>query len=263
MDEPAFGDVVSVPWGWDMSDRPKSSFSEAAKNWVQSVAIVMAGLWGVYTFVWSEIVAPQTAPVNISTDIQIEDVGEVISDDNRRLRAVQITINAVNPSSRIVYLLPNYWVAYGLTLGSAPDTAQWTGALGDQLNQRQILHAGRHFTINGGQIVAANTAFADTSLKPNERISRTVLFYVPSDMYDFIQVEAVMPTADYENQVDVQYTFDNEGLNVHVFEISGETRTPREFETPELEALVERTGLSQSSSLRQQPLGRSTGSPAQ
>lgn len=237
-----------------MSER-RESVSEAVRNWVQVLAFLLAGVWAVYTFVYVRIVEPRSAPVNVSTELQIEDVGEVIDRGNRRLRAVQLTISAVNPSTREVYILPNYWVAYGLTIGGPPEQQAWAGQLTDFMNSRTLLLGGRHYQVEGGELVALNTAFPDDRLKPNERITRTVLFYVPADAYDFIQVEAVLPTAHTENAADLQYSFDGQTLNWKVFAIdrAGERREVTEDDAA-LAQLEEASGLQLSSTLRQTPL---------
>lgn len=241
-----------------MSETPQQeSFSAAVRNWVQVVAFLLAGVWGVYTFVYSEIVAPSSAPVNVSTELQIEDVGEIVDASNRRLRAVQLTITAVNPSSREVYILPNFWVAYGLNVGPAPDSAAWAQALTSSVNRRELLHGGRHFQVEGGDMVAANLAFPDDALKPNERIVRTMMFYVPADAYDLIQVETVMPTAHTKGLADMSYEIDGAQISWSVFEIgAGGARTEITDDEARMAALSARAGLQLSTSLRQAPLAR-------
>lgn len=39
---------------------------------VQTTAIVLAGVWALYTFVYKEILLPKSAPVNVSIDLQLK-----------------------------------------------------------------------------------------------------------------------------------------------------------------------------------------------
>ncbi|MFM9101797.1 MAG: hypothetical protein ACKOPS_10870, partial [Cyanobium sp.] len=82
-------------------------------EWTKTVAVVVAALWGVYTFIWKDILVPSWAPASLVFEVKSRQEGaearpgEGGSGPSRlRLRVV-----ATNPSSRTLYLLPNVWWA--------------------------------------------------------------------------------------------------------------------------------------------------------
>ena len=64
-----------------------SKFSlEALNSGVQTLAIVLAGAWGVYTFVYEAKIAPGLAPPSVSVTSALERVGQrdgVVASDPR------------------------------------------------------------------------------------------------------------------------------------------------------------------------------------
>jgi hypothetical protein len=85
------------------------SFSKELNTWVQTVGILIAAVWGVYTFIFKEIWIPESAPVNVTVDLQLNKLGVSNSTDksgSKQLMAVQMKLSAAN-SNR----LPNALVS--------------------------------------------------------------------------------------------------------------------------------------------------------
>jgi len=235
-----------------MTERARESFSEATKNWVQVVAFLLAGVWGVYTFVYREIVIPQTAPVNVTTDLAIENVGEVIGSDNARLIAIELTVSANNPSSREVYLLPNYWVAYGIQIGPPADPVQWQEHASERIDARQEADGGRYYAVRHIQLVGGSVVFPDDVLHPGERVSRSTVFYVPADTFDVLEVTTFMPNASDSQGLSVDYTMQDNGIQGRFYEMGADGA--RVDITEDAEA-ARRYGLQWAGSVRQLSLG--------
>jgi len=164
---------------------------------MQIVGILIAAAWGVYTFIHKEITTPKSAPVNISINLQLKKVGTG-SSAKANLTAVQLDVSATNPSSREIQLFPSAWIARGIHVTAAntneTDLAKATNAA--LQNPTEIYTVGRHATEGIGSLVAAGLLFVDQSLKPNEKIARTIIFYVPKDEYDLIKVGVAMASAE-------------------------------------------------------------------
>src|SRR5256885_1464223 len=92
----------------------RRDFGEILNTWVQTIGICIAAIWGVYTFVFKEILVPKSAPVNVTINLQLKKIGT--GPTNGNLTAVEMKISATNPSSRKVYLLPSVWVAHGIRI---------------------------------------------------------------------------------------------------------------------------------------------------
>jgi hypothetical protein len=185
--------------------------ARAVNYWVQSVAIIFAGLWGAYTFVYLEIARPASAPINLSAQVEVREAGARPVADGPALVAIELEITATNPSSRTVYLLHNYWRATGLRVGARDASVDWVAFGNQQVASRAPSLAGDNYVVNSATMVAFGSVMPDTSLKPGESVSLTYVFYVREGEYDLIDVETVVPTASNEGSVDITWTVTPDG----------------------------------------------------
>jgi len=185
-------------------------------TWVQTLGIVFAGVWGAYEFVYKDIYLPSTAPVNISLEIGLDKMpnsGSHKDDEGDQIVPVQITVSATNPSSRTVQLLPSQFAVFGMDVGKAADGhAGFVKRVTDDLNEQ---YSGKYQSSSTAtkarEFVAGGSLFLDTSLNPEEHLSRTVVVYIDRDIYDKLEVTAQIPSAR-----------DTEGFNVKWSEDNGE-----------------------------------------
>jgi hypothetical protein len=216
-------------------DFPKRTIGETVNTWMQIAGILIAAVWGVYTFVFKEITNPRSAPVNISMNLQLKKVGAG-SSTKANLTAVELNVSATNPSTREIHLLPSAWIAHGVRISatekSEDDVAKETGAALRQetghsqeeetteaLRAKAIRDALQKLTTNTvlkhaakqkGSIVAAGLLFTDEGLKPNEKIERTIIFYVPTGEYDLVDVYATMPSEEDVSHTILQWSLNQE-----------------------------------------------------
>src|SRR6266404_5182874 len=85
---------------------------------MQIVGILIAAIWGVYTFFEKEVFIPKSAPVNISVNLQLKKVATG-SGNQAGLTAVEMNVSATNPSTREIHLLPSAWSARGVRIKAA------------------------------------------------------------------------------------------------------------------------------------------------
>lgn len=183
-----------------MTPSSERSFAKELNIWVQTMCIIIATLWGAYTFIYKEIMLPKAVPVNVSVDLQLKKIGrpnsQVQQGENKALIAVEMAVSATNPSSREVYLLPSVWIAHGYKVNALSENKgfakQATLVLDSQDKSQLEKHASTAGIADGP--VAIGRLFPDNSLKPNEKVAQKLLFHVPVGRYDFISVEALMPT---------------------------------------------------------------------
>jgi hypothetical protein len=188
----------------------KRTLGQTLNTWVQTVGICIAALWGVYTFVYKEIKIPKSAPVNITLNLQLKKIGTGPAKAN--LTAVEMKVSATNPSTREIHLLPSAWIAYGVGIGTAESNdahfkEEITAAFQDP---NTIYTAQRHARQEKSLIVATGLLFADEVLKPSETAARTILFYVPKDDYDLVDVSAVMPSAADTRSTKLDWTINED-----------------------------------------------------
>jgi hypothetical protein len=205
---------VAVPSG--------RSLGQEISSWVQTVGILIAAAWGGYTFIYKEVVLPNSAPVNISVDLQLKKIGQMgpnaaplseVSDDKtngpqgidkkKQLIGVEMRISAINPSPRDVYLLPSAWFAYGIIDRASDDLSNETAAL--ILNARTGTYILRHAVPAEVSLVAVGSLLPDYGLRPNEKAVHTDIIYVPAGKYDRILVEGTLITASKRAKLTVQW----------------------------------------------------------
>jgi hypothetical protein len=162
-------------------------------TWVQTAGIFVAAVWGFYTFVFKEKLAPKAAPVNISLNLQLKKIGA--TGTTKGLTAVEMKISATNPASRQLFLLPSAWIAHVIKMEPVEmNEAEFNEAANSVLGDaRNIFPQQRRVRAATSQVVAVGHLFGDKVLKPNETAARTVLFYVPETGYDLVDVIARMP----------------------------------------------------------------------
>jgi hypothetical protein len=100
---------------------------------------------GVWQFWLKEIVWPAQAPINLTTQVGVSRAGFNVAasgENKERFEGIELTITATNPSSRVVYLLPNYWLASALTTETRQKSEDWVKDATDRMASKQMSIAG-------------------------------------------------------------------------------------------------------------------------
>jgi hypothetical protein len=188
-----------------MANGQERTFGEQLNTWVQIVGIIGAATWGAYTFVYKEIMIPRSAPINITLNLNLRKIepGSHPTDRKNPLIPVEMKISATNPSSRTIHLLRSAWKAlghhiiYGENKSFDQDVVQ-------AINSRRS-HEAKYSRKESSSIVAAGGLFPDSVLKPGETLTRTVIFHVPPNQYNVIEVSAMMPSAVDSSAVELEW----------------------------------------------------------
>jgi len=190
-----------------MAKSEKQSFGQQLNMWVQTIGIIIAACWAVYTFIYKEITLPESAPVNVTVTVELrkiklEDVKN--KDRNKHLIPVEIKAQAKNPTSREVYLLPTAWIASGAKIDPLT-VAQPILEKTVVASKTQETYIHKHFDFLLPSVVAGGSLFRDTSLKPNETVTRTLIIYMPPDEYDVLEVQTAVATVAKMDAVDLEW----------------------------------------------------------
>jgi hypothetical protein len=192
----------------------KLVFAELFNKWAQSIGIVVAAIWGAYTFIYKEIMLPQESPINISVNLQLKKAGT--GKPKASLIPVEMRISATNPSSRTIYLLPGYWIAWGYqtTPKDDNDPSAFYERMAEEMNAQNGQYSERHSASSPRSIVAGGSLFSDDSLSPNETLTRTIMFYAPRDKYDSVLAQINMPSIEAKEGLQVQWRVNKEDSTV-------------------------------------------------
>jgi hypothetical protein len=174
-----------------------SRFSlDALSTVVQTLAILGAGAWGVYTFIYEARIKPGLAPPSVSVTTTLEKAGE--REGRLAIRSTVTRTNVGETGVRVLGLTYNV-IGTGMRFagpeaGPSPESlagvAEVTAArFGRAERQEMVLRQGVLF---GGATALPAEA---SELQPGEAVSRDLIFYVEQDRYDSLRF-----------QVDLAYT---------------------------------------------------------
>jgi len=205
----------------------KQSFAQKFNTWIPTIGFIIATIWGIYTFVYKEMVVPKSAPVNITLDLQLKKIGfpnsPLQQEEDKSLIAIEMSVSATNPSTRNVYLLPSMWVAYGLKVYAQEDNPKFVAQVTASLNSRTGAYAEKHALRYSTSPfpVAIGDLFPDQVLKPNERTTQRTVFHIPPSEYDLVELHVYLPSMGKENGAILEWKFDekNGSINPIVYRI--------------------------------------------
>jgi hypothetical protein len=185
---------------------PPSAWKER-REWLTTIAIIIGVVVGIYEWWLKEVLFPGSAPVNVTTDVTVKQAGSkaaLVGKNKSELEAIEVLVAARNPSTREIYLLNNFWAASGMTIearqqeGAARRRSMLAavGAIDSSLYRDQQIFSGKHFRLDQFAPVASGMVFpVDSVLRPQESISRRIVFYVPKGAYDAVEVDVALPTS--------------------------------------------------------------------
>jgi hypothetical protein len=188
-----------------MSDSEKRSFGQIANTWVQTIGIVLAAAWGIYTFVYEKIILPKAAPINTTMTLQVKRIDVHVA-RKVKLIPVEVRVTATNPSPRTIYLLSTLWTAHGETLSAnnAGEDAMLSSIM-ESANNRTGENSHKYASLQSPIMVGGGNLFSDEVLRPGETISTTILIFVPMDKFDLIEVHTYIPTVTKSEGIRVKW----------------------------------------------------------
>ncbi len=164
--------------------------SELLLRWVQLAAIIGGSLWALYTFYWQAILVPGWAPAHVNLEVTLTPVqGRQATAEGREMT---LTFRAINPSSRKLYLLRNFWMLAGLRRLALGDDARFLQRSDANLGSDPLAQAERGVLVEPTAIQAVGAIFSDDAIQPNEAISRSVVVRLPLNL-EAAEVTLILP----------------------------------------------------------------------
>lgn len=214
-----------------------ASDSAPPRTRLQSILLVLrallvpvaAGLWAALGTFWSiyawyhqEVVVPSAAPVNLTTQVTVQEVGTghaTAGTSEEQLDAIEVMVTANNVSTKTIHLLANYWDAWAGKVEPRPSESGEIAWLQD-INKMQAIQyetgrlhyatSGRYYSVRTFERVAWGNLFPTSYLlHPKETISASTLFYVPKAAYDMVHVEVHIPTTELQT-VELMFVVDTD-----------------------------------------------------
>jgi hypothetical protein len=201
-------------------------FGKKFRAWVQTVGIIIASilafLWGVYSFIYKEIIIPKSAPVNITLNLSLQKSGINVNRANgneKPLSAIELKIAATNPSTRSIYLLPSYFIVYGGKVAKSYYLNE--DKLSDVIiSSKSNYFIQKHSLIISRTVIAYGNLLNYDALYPHEVEAKTFVFHVPKGEYDIIEIYATIPSVTKNKSgLRLEWVYDkaNKQLNPKIY----------------------------------------------
>jgi hypothetical protein len=184
------------------------------KQHIVPILAIWGTFWSVATFYYKDVFQPRTAPVNISLNLDLKKVNPATppaDPHSAGMIAVEMQLAATNPSGREIFLLPNVWIAYGYRVSKAAESQDFAERLNDTLARPRARPVER-FTRASSPVavpVAGGVLLSDTNLKPGEKVARTLVFHVPRNTFDVIEVWTAIPTTSKAGKILLTWRIEN------------------------------------------------------
>jgi hypothetical protein len=180
------------------------SVGEVIRAWMPLIVGAFLAVWGVYTFYFSEILKPKTAPVNVSLDLHTQAAGVANAVDGGSLSAIVVDVKATNPSTRAIYILPSISQAFGKKIGIPKDGNHLVKALRSAIDANAESEE-EEYAESTPELIAVGRPFAASILQPNETIKRSFLIHFPQNKYDLLEVTLILPTVAEPDKVRAEW----------------------------------------------------------
>ncbi len=162
-----------------------ASRSQNVAAWIQSIAIVLAGLWAAYEFIFKE--QAKTLHINPSLKVTVLEPDGAAAGDYVPVEIEVVVGNASDTEATVIAAFVPMWAHK-----AAPDDTER-----DILLMQLTTDDGRNNLITEDvrwrqetDLVGYANAFANTRFEPEERRGEKLVLYVPADTYDMLEVKA-------------------------------------------------------------------------
>lgn len=171
---------------------PEASKSgmETLNSVVQTLAIVGAGAWAVYTFIYEAKIAPSLAPPSVSVTSTLEKVGQ-----RGDLVAIRSTVTRTNVGQTEVRVLGLTYNVVGVKTRFVEEPS--TAAMPDELPGSSAVAQARYYEegrsgevlLRHGLLFEGATALpsSPSGLNPGEAVSRDLIFYADPTKFDSVR----------------------------------------------------------------------------
>lgn len=182
--------------------------SENIKNWVQIVAIILAGAWAIYQFVYVEVIKPKTADAFLTVDLQLRELtGQVtMADGKQAVSCIESTVSVQNPSDQRVYVPSGYFEIFGDVYVPTPQPVELKPSSVAEAINNYNSYVVRHYQMEKTELIAAGSVFLDVWFDPGEHMSFNRLLYVPAGKYTHLEGNVYLLSGPDAADVTVRHT---------------------------------------------------------
>jgi hypothetical protein len=171
---------------------------ETLNSAVQTLAIVGAGAWAVYTFIYEAKIAPGLAPPSVSVTSTLERVGQ-----KDGMVAIRSTVTRTNVGQAEVRVLGLTYNVVGVKVRFGEAVA--ASAMPEELPRSSTVAQARHYDEpEGGEVILRHGVLFEgatalpsepSGLNPGEAVSRDLVFYADPTRFDSVRFQVELSYA--------------------------------------------------------------------
>jgi len=165
-------------------------------DWTKTVAVVVAALWGIYTFVWRDILVPSWAPASLVIEVTAQPERPKPSAHVRQpsgTNPMRLQVTVTNPTQRPLYLLPNVWWASSIKRQAASKGTSFETMANAVLSEPSVAYAERGLELVSSTVLATGRLIPDDQIQPGEKLSRDLSIAVPRAA-SAVAFQLILPT---------------------------------------------------------------------
>ncbi len=189
-----WGSLRALPgrlWGW-----LRARDSHAVRNWVEVVAIILAGGWAYYRFVYE---ASKVRPLLVLSS-SIEQVAGKRLQGRDSVICLRARVNITNRSQVRVYALGVWYKLTGTFLVRGPTQNPNDSSAYASFTKQRIKDgyrsASRHYYQTSGPVVSTGWFLEpEWWFEPDEEASASFLVFIPANRYDAVRLEVFVDQA--------------------------------------------------------------------
>jgi hypothetical protein len=189
--EPADIDVAARIYKIEMRQASFEKFKAA----VELIAIVLAGVWGFYQFIYEDKIKPYEEPPSLTVDVKLEKVGT-----HGKWQAFRATETVVNGRRVRVSILARTINIYGLDIDERPkdgtfaiDGGTWNVNYSYRLDHPILLQS--HSIFFSGDARSNNRRLW---LQPGNSSTQSAIYFVALGKYDVVRFDANYQFSKYD-----------------------------------------------------------------
>lgn len=149
--------------------------SKTINLWIQSIAIVVAGLWAVNVFMFEKIWMPFSAPAALNVEVSLKKISS-----NADKTTVEICINLNNPNVRKQFVLPSIFIVYGNSYSNNELTNFKDAYINEELNIDDDSIISGFERTKDQDIISVGKIYGNWVFEPNEKATRTYIVEIPN-----------------------------------------------------------------------------------
>jgi hypothetical protein len=165
--------------------REQPSIIQSVNLWVQTIAIVLAGIWAIYQFVWKEFVQPAFVSFSINGDIDAtadpaQRIGEALP--------IKLDIKIQNTSKRDLRVIGALITVEGVEIATLPFSDPLQLQISSREGAENVL---KHSWINWkarSDLLATSVQYPNFTLVSGDSVAKELTIIVPVNKFDLAQI---------------------------------------------------------------------------